>query len=471
MMETLRRHLVSYSSLYGFLFAYFLTTVFAAVLYQTPWGEQWPRYFISRFDWGNFRQPFGLGYWTLILSPFIAVPVVAIITRAVAEPIASNLSRVVHDIPPAMYSAITLALYAFVSLRFYEADALGKLLSGTDAMQAVAHRFALQAEIGHPVLIALLSGLVFLSIYSGVKAERRGGWFWLSAFAMNLIAMLSLLTLLNMKWPIVLFFLTIGLQVLATARRYPIIKSIVVGACAFGCYLLISVILLRVVPLPAMQSAAAPTSTSAPKSQKPSQPAASQTTKRLLSATDEDAQSAIDFAGDAISASGRNAPQLLIVLVNRMAMAVPYYWDIFTTEGQACGSFLDRVVFQKPDSCHPSEFVYLRMFRSFDPIEKATAPAAAHIYEYAREGWPGAIVALGLVGIIIGCFMSFSAVAATNDTIATAFIMGGPSGYLLSQLPVESIFIYDHGIVWWSALILIVSAISSLTRAHRMPIL
>lgn len=461
MIEATRRHVVTYSALYAFLLAYFMTSVFAVLLYQTSWGEKWPYYFIVGFDWGSFRQPFDAGYWTLVFAPFIAVPVVAVVTQAVVQPLAINVSRFIQDIPPTVYAVVTLALYGYVALRFYMADAFGKLLSGSDAMQAVANRFALQAAIGHPARIALLSCLVFLSVYSGVKAERRGGWFWRMAFALNLVGMVSLLTLLNMKWPLVLFGLTIGLQMLATARRHPFFKAMVVGVCTFFCYLLISVVLLRIVPIPASHTTAAPLSTLGPGSLK-----TLQSTLAPITTHDDGAPGTIEFVGDAISASAIHAPQLLIVLVNRMAMAVPYYWDIFTTEGQACGSFLDRVALRKPESCHPAEFVYRRMFPSDKISDKATAPAAAHIYEYAREGWPGAIVALAIVGIVIGCFMAFWPRAATNDTIAAAFVMGGPSGYLFSQLPVESIFIYDHGLVWWGALIVIISTTAWATGSN-----
>ena len=35
---------------------------------------------------------------------------------------------------------------------------------------------------------------------------------------------------------------------------------------------------------------------------------------------------------------------LVIVAINRMAMAVPFYYDTFATDGPVCGSFLDKVV-------------------------------------------------------------------------------------------------------------------------------
>lgn len=456
MISRLHRSLSAVSPLCIFLLSYLVTSVLAVILYFTPIGIKWPTHFITDFSWDKFRQPFDIRYWTLILSPFVVTPVIALVTRSAVRPLVSRLSHLVAEFPPPLYAALTLSLYAYVTAKLIAADALGKLFRGTDAMEAVANRFALQAEAGFPPRVALLSCLIFLTVYSGVKASRRGGVFWTVGFAGNAAAMSVLLTLLNMKWPLVLFFCTLSLQVFVTARHHAIPKAIVTLALGGVCYLAISVVLLRLVAVPHISAG-----TALDRAGEINQPSP-------LAAKAPRVDGVPDYLGKVMDSSLRFAPVLFIAGINRMAMAIPYYWDVFGTDGPICGSLLDRVVLRKPGTCHPSNVVYERMFPDDGLDDPGTALAAAHIYEFAREGWPGAIAALILGGLLLGCFMALWPASEKSDTIAAVFVMGGPSGYLLSQVPIEGLVFYDHGIAWWSALILILSAVWWFGRSRQI---
>jgi hypothetical protein len=93
-----------------------------------------------------------------------------------------------------------------------------------------------------------LSLLVFISVYAAVSVVRRGGWFWNLFLVWHVVALSLCLVLLNMKWPVVLFIITLGLCPLLMSQRMAILKSASVMLAGAATYLMISVVLLRLVP-------------------------------------------------------------------------------------------------------------------------------------------------------------------------------------------------------------------------------
>jgi hypothetical protein len=139
--------------------------------------------------------------------------------------------------------------------------------------------------------------------------------------------------------------------------------------------------------------------------------------------------------------------------LNRMALPYPFYYQVFTEEGPICGTLIDRIL-RKTNPCHPSNLIYERIYGQGAFSGKATAPAAVHISGYALGGWTGALIATILTSIVIGLFMGLWPAARTSTLAATIFVMGGYSAYFFSQLPFEGPIVYDHGILWWAALLL-----------------
>ena len=453
LLQAVREHVAANMPTYVFLSFFFLTAVVANIAYTTPWGRDWPARFINHFAWNNFRVPFQLGFWTLVLLPFVATPVVASLTRRVSTPLATRTAGNFQDFSKPVYCALCAALYAYVFYSLYRSDAAYQLLSAPDARQAIEARFKTLAELGYWPQMVMKSLLVFLAVYAAVKAARRGGKFWMAAVIWHSVALTLCLVLLNMKWPVVVFQITLGLSVLVTAERYPLLKSGAVMVLAVATYFLVAVLLLRMVPpRPTQAAPEIPKVDAAPAVPAPVVP---QPTAAIQLDT--------KYAREAVHTAQRSMPVLAVQALNRMAVAVPFYYDIFTAEGQICGTMTDRIL-RRSNSAHPSIVVYTRMYRGDGFEGRGTAPAAVHITGYAFGGWVGAISALMVGSILIGLFLALWPAAQTNDTLAAAFVMGGYAAYFLSQVPLEGALIYDHGMLWWSALILLQAGINGLWR-------
>jgi hypothetical protein len=242
-----REHVIASLPLYTLLAAYFLTAVLGNLLYLTPLGRELPALSIRGFDWSQFEIGFGAAFWFLLLVPFVAVPLLSLMTRAALRAAVARAKWLTTDIPAALYGAILVALYTFVIWRLSEADAWTRLVSAKDAIEAVNNRFEIIAAVGTKGRICLMSLLVFLAVYSCVKASRRGG-LWIAIAALNVVMMMALLTLTAMKWPLVLFIFTLGGQTFVTAQRWALAKSAGVIAAGVAAYLLISVTLLKMIP-------------------------------------------------------------------------------------------------------------------------------------------------------------------------------------------------------------------------------
>jgi len=484
-VEAARQWVLTNLPLVVFSTFYFLTTVLVNILYAVGVGRDWPANFVPNFSWSHFTVEFGALYWILLLSPFVALPLIAIPTAKVARPGADWLGSFLAEFQKLPYTVLCLLLYAYVSFEFWHDGAVAKLLgAGSGAMDQVRERFALQAEIGFPTQVALLSLLQFFAIYATVKAMRQRDWFWRFAALLQVIAMVTALILLNMKWPVILFIITLGVVVFATARRFAILSTIAVMFCAVVVYLLISVALLRMGPpepiprpIPTPARAAVQSTIPAPTRSARAEPATGNSeTASAVSVRQRAPKASVSVAAPApaalpyvvhlASAAKDNVGTLAIVLLNRMGDEVPFYYDTFTTKGPFCGTFFDWFFHAPGMTCRPSTYIYTEMFHD-DFAGDGTAPAAFHIYEYAREGWPGVAVALVLGGIFLGAFMALRGPARESDIAATVFVMGAPVAYTLSQLPLEGAIIYANGIVWWGGVLILNSL--ALTAYRKRP--
>ena len=141
-----------------------------------------------------------------------------------------------------------------------------------------------------------------------------------------------------------------------------------------------------------------------------------------------------------------------INIINRMALAVPYYYSMFSRENIVCGSVFN-ISFNEKNSCEPSLLVYARMFGNDGFSGRGTAPAASHITGYALDGWIGAIFCITITGIIIGGFLAVWPITQKSNMFTTIFVMGSQAAYFCTQLPFEGPIIYSHGILWWGLLV------------------
>ena len=249
-----------------------------------------------------------------------------------------------------------------------------------------------------------MSLLSYFSLYSLVKWFCSKQFFWTIATGLMLVLMTTCLVLLNMKWPILIFYLALVLAVFIYSQRRPYLKASVGGVFLVIVYLLISVFVFRI---------------------------SSNADHQTSSIT-----SAPEFAIE-------NAPMLMMAAINRMAISYPYYYHVFTTEGHVCGGVFEQA--KRGPMCRPSTFIYSRIYD--DGFKgRGTSPAAVHVSGYALGSWFIAILALICASVILGLFTCIPLNA--SAAVGALRITGAIVGYHFSQLPGEGPLIYDHGVLW-----------------------
>lgn len=430
----LRDYVRNNLALIAFLSAYFCLTLLGNLIYLIPGGEVIGRTAIRDFTLSDFETAGSFGYLVLLLLPFIVAPLMALSTRHVVRKPISQTVTLFRDFTRLDFIVITTALYSYVIYSFWRVDALALLQHGADVFDAVRSRFELLERLGYWPQMALKSMLIFLACYTFVRAIRGREIFWIVAAIANFLLMTCLLILLNMKWPLLVYYAALALSTFAFAPKHPYIGATIVSLATFATYALITTALLRIIPPP------------------PPEPSPARTGMKI--------DLPFKFLGAATSTALLNTTLLGFTLVNRMAQPYPYYFETFTKEGQICGTLVDRIE-RKSNPCQPSNLIYNKMFGDArfgkEIASRGTSPQPVHVYGYALEGWSGALIELILASIILGLFISVPALA--NNVAATVTVMGGMTGYFFSQLPFEGPIIYDHGIVWWGVLIAAYAAI------------
>jgi hypothetical protein len=366
----------------------------------------------------------------------------------------------------------------------WQSDALSLLTRASDFETAVSDRFQLLHALGFWPLVGIKAALVTLSIFSFIRAVATKDATWIGISTANLLAMSAILILLNMKWPLILFYSLHLMAILLFAER-PMIPSIAFATLTVAGYLLISLALLRAVPMisheatPAIQTAtqqpslsagemaAVPTTTPAARPPLPF-PAPKERAASTLSSSSSPA-SAPSVQQGSLSVTpvpaieSQKAPLsettklMFATILNRMAQPFPYYYETFTRSPGECGSIVDRLE-RKPSRCHPSNLVYAEMFADrFAGV--GTAPQAVHVTGYALGGWVGAIVELVAASVILGLYASISVLR--GPLADTAAVIGAMTGYFFSQLPVEGPIVYDHGILWCGVLLAVLAIVGA----------
>lgn len=421
-----------------FLTAYFFLTVLGNLIYLIPGGDIIGRIAIDDFSITNFKTAKSGGYFLLLFLPFIVTPIVAIFTRRFLGQYVNRSVKLFTDFSRLDFIAIEVIAYSYVFFSFWNADAIELLTRGSDVYDAVRSRYDLLDRLGYWPQMSLKSLLVFLACYGFVRAIRSRETFWIVAAAVNFILMTIFLVLLNMKWPLLVFYVALVVSTFAFAKKRPYSGTLMMSLVTLLAYTAISIALLRVVPPPSSEI---------------NHPAES--TYVNLG----------HLFGRVKSTALTSKTLLAVTLLNRMAQPYPYYFDVFTQDGPVCGTLIDRIM-RKVNPCQPSNLIYSRMFgdTGFDEFvsRHGTSPQSVHVYGYALNGWPGAMIELILASVVLGLFISVPAM--TSDIAATIVVMGALTGYYFSQLPFEGAIIYDHGIFWWGLLIVAYTAIKFVTR-------
>ncbi|MBN9041315.1 MAG: hypothetical protein BGP05_05680 [Rhizobiales bacterium 62-47] len=469
-----------------FLASYFALTVVGNIVYLLPGGDSLGRVSIVNFHIGSFEYAESLSYIALLLLPFVVTPLVVLLVRPIISRTVAQVTWRLLDFSRIEYVAISASVYGYVIYAFVRAEAWALLLRGEDAISAIESRFAVVDAVGFGPLASLKSLLIFLALYAFIRATRSREWFWIGTAFVNFLLMTCLLTLLNMKWPLLIYYVAISLAILMYFRHV-LLGEVASILFILATYALVSTAVLRIPvaasSVPVSKNAERPVSARTIVVPKELAPSGAVPTDRKATAggpqnvrspahaeaaTHLEAQKAkpdivapshfmsleaivfnlTEFVRKTVTAASEHATYLSLTLFNRMAQPFPYYFEIFTRDGQICGTLFDRVQ-RKENPCQPSLVVYQEMFHD-QFAGRGTAPQAIHVYGYALNGWFGAIVEIFLASIVLGVL---TCVRVGNDITATVAVMSGLTGYYFSQLPFEGAIVYDHGLLWWALLI------------------
>ena len=438
----------------AFLGAYFLTVVAGNLVFASPLGRQSLAISNSSDRFLAYPNTFTFGYWVLLLCPFILTPLIVAITRRVSAPWMGRLAARVPEFRRADYAVITAAIFAFVIYRFWATDVLTIFSSGTDFTSSVEARFAIRARIGFITLIPLQAVLPVLTIYALVRWIQSSEGFW-AAFAIgNTLVLSILLIMINMKWPVLLFYIGIVLGIFVYARKHAYLKATVGAFLVFVAFVLISAFVFRVAPVSDETSAV---------------PGMKPTGDALPSRPVRDASGALSQASEHFVATTKAAPfyvpSLMVIALNRMAISYPYYYQVFTDEGAVCGGILAQA--RRGPFCRPSHLIYARIFGADGYTEKGTSPLAVHISGYALGGWPTAVFALFAASVILGLFSALP--LDYGAAVGTATVVGAQTAYHLSQIPGEGIIFYEHGLLWPALVVAGYAVWRRLSRGEALP--
>jgi hypothetical protein len=232
-----------YAPLLTMLTSYFFLTVLMNVVFVV-YDDRFAMKSMDNFSIAAFPVQ-TVGYWLLLFLPFLALPPVAILFRRILARPARMLGAWTPEFRMLDYLVITGVCYGIAIHAMYRSDAWGLLWSGSDAISTVLARFELLNRLHFFERAILQSVLVFLTLYSLVRALRSREGRWLSIFSVNLVAMTVLLVCLNMKWPVVVLFGGIVACTALFGRRRGLHTAI--AAVTMVCvYLLVATVVLRI---------------------------------------------------------------------------------------------------------------------------------------------------------------------------------------------------------------------------------
>jgi hypothetical protein len=443
-------HLAEYSALYTVLVTYFFLIVVGVVVYSLGFSPT-DSVKIDAATLDATRQPL---FWLLILSPFIVVPPVALLTKRLSEPLMPQVMRLLPEIPFGIFMVMSVVCWAYIAYAYQKADVFNLFIAATDSVSSVEMRFRIGAALGLPPFIVLFSLLSFLAVYALTNAIRDKSASWIVVTLLHVLFLFVALTLLNRKWPAVLFVLLLAATFFINARSHRVFLSGTMGILGIVVYLLISVVTYRAATSHALHvPAVAKSMPVQPRIDLPDDfdfpeplaPAIPPPPKQTFNpGVNKVVTRAIDLA-----------PRFISRAIMRMAIPPAYYYRIFSRDGASCGSIIDGYL-KRPGSCQPSYVVYRAIFK--DDKFRGTSPSAFHIYEFARDGWLGVALALMIGSVMVGVFSALW--NQRNRPLAGAImVMGVYAAYFLSQLPLEGALVYYHGIAWWAVFVVLLNAV------------
>jgi hypothetical protein len=231
-----------------FIVAYTVTTLIGNILFAWPLGQTIARRFVPDFDAHSFSLFGSAQYWALLALPLVAIPIFATVSEIAATKLIRRSAVLdwIPEIQPHPYAALCTALHIYCLITLGQQHILDLHAASSDAVTAVQNRFIILDRLGFPYRIVVQSILPFLTVFGLVKLIQQKSRFWIAAYAANFLLSSAYLLLLDMKWPMLVFWL-LNVIVLFRMVERRVFLSLTV-ACVFYLvsYVAVSALVLRV---------------------------------------------------------------------------------------------------------------------------------------------------------------------------------------------------------------------------------
>ncbi|WP_212625052.1 hypothetical protein [Pseudomonas sp. PP3] len=439
-----------------FLVAYFVLVVLGNLIYASPFGLRAIEAFGYPVATLKLNHIFTLGYWVLLFMPFVVTPMIVFLVKKTSVNLVECFAKKIPEMTKAWLIVLFSLSCIFVLSNFYKCGVFEIFQSGKDSVSSVEARFEIRERLHFGVFIVIQAIVPYLSYVAVTNLSKKGGAFWYVFSLVSILIASSFFVMINMKWPVVLYYVGVVLTIFVHTEKYAYTKAVVGGLIVIATYLLISTVVFRLAPEP-MDNSVSTASAIHEKAHIDQHQAGSQEAKPPKLIVTEIVPKAIQPGGTNLAVSAERAavvseaaisatPMLMMHLLSRMSIVVPYYYQEFTDHPSACGGILAQA--RPGPVCRPSTYIYNKLFVSSNDqfIGLGTSPAAVHITGYAVGGWTVAIFALLCASVILGVLSCIPVNA--SSTVSAFGIVGALAGYHFSQIPGEGVIFYEHGLFW-----------------------
>lgn len=449
-----------------YLLAYVATSILGAAVLLTEFGQRQAQIFLPDFD-PDRMQTFGSAlYLALLFAPLLLVPAFAVVGLRTGD---AAIRRLVHfKIADPSTGMLYALMVVFAGWCFYKVATTGYLVPelifdrGKTCQDRIIRRVELFAQLRYVFYAFIYAALPLVSTMFLIKGIRGRNVSDFVGFGITFVLIFYFYASIYMKTPFQIYFLMLLVGLLATGMRWW--KAFPIIGCLAAIVFVVSSMVLDCTDYRdvATTLGPAPSVSPAPSGGVPRLPKGAPGPRESTENT--------TFAPD--SRIVRTVLPIARNLVFRMAIAYPYYIEVFEDPVQRCGVEDNRIPFLPKQTCFPASKVFSTMYPDITHVQ-GQAPAAAHVSALAELGpWFSFVVMIGC-GLAIGITAQFARLC---EPILSAGIVAATAifAYNLTQVPFVGALTYSQGfIVFLFPVALIVLAQQlwpALSRAILVPI-
>jgi hypothetical protein len=437
-------------------------------------------------------QTFGSAlYLWLLFTPLLLVPVFAVVGMRTGNAAIRRLAHVkIADPNTGLLYAL---MVVFAGWCFYKVATTGYLVPELifdrtkTCEDRIIRRVELFSQLRYAFYAFVYAALPMVSVMFLIKGIRGRNVVDFVGFGISFVLIFYFYTSIYMKIPFQIYFLLLLVGLLTAGLRWW--KAfIVIGGLAAVVFVTSSLVLdctdyrdvattIRPAP-PAGQTPDATTTKPAPPAgqtpdattTKPAPPA-SQTPdakgQRPGVPAQQGASEPPTFTPDA-RIIGTALP-IVRNLAFRMAIAYPYYIEVFDDPAQRCGVEDNRIPFLSKQTCFPASKVFSRMYPQITHVQ-GQAPAAAHVSALAELGPWFSIVVMIACGFAIGITAQFARLC---EPVLSAGLVAATAifAYNLTQVPFVGALTYSQGFVVFLFPVAVIVLVQQLWPALRHAIM